>query len=375
MSSPIQYHTVQPDNNSPNGFTEFNTLDFTLLADGRKMMKNSVRLNFVVNFLNAAGNQITTEKVSIDNSIGALGLFESFQTEVQSKGIIENLQDAARFHSVHAHTSLNEGDYFSAKYQSEGRQPIATSPSPVLQKTRSKGSQAAQANYQTLPSFSVKPLIAVNRMAGDDYSFSKNGYIKISANLARLNHALFGADLAATFSYNIQDVSLTFSSVPDDGKQGAVLMNSAITIKSTINSSQANIQARVPSKSVNGVVLTFLELEHESSFVDNSYRLERYPAFEEVSYRFNNSMNKYLNYKVVDEGDAVRKGLSAMNDGGHNQASQKNLAASSGYLMGLAFEEYVDLSSQKFSIDLVSGANISAAPRLVFSHFQCLVEL
>ena len=71
-----------------------------------------------------------------------------------------------------------------------------------------------------------------------------------------------------------------------------------------------------------------------------------------------------------------RKGLDALTDGGHNQANADKVKANKGYIIGLPFSEYIDLSRQKFSVQITSSAtNLVANPRSVYLYFLSLLKL
>ena len=370
----VVYHEVKPDNNNPDGFSEFNSLDFTLIADGRKMNPNSLRIDFEVEAFVTGSTRVTDDTVRVDNKIGGHAFIESYQTEIQSVGVIENLQEAPRFHAVHGCASLNENDFFDAKYQCEGRQTVADCGSYVIQQVAHQGSETT-AHFRNA-SFSLAPKICLNRMVGDAYSFSKNGYIKLSANLARVGHALSGSGMVADTSYKLKNVVCRFTSRPDDGKQGKIMMNSAVMVKSAVSSTQASILARVPSKAVNGVMMSYIQQANESDPKENNTELQSYPQIDSISYRFNDATNKYVTYEITNRADMLRKGLEALTEGGFNQVNAKNVLANQGTIHGLPFQEYVDLSSQKFAIELKSSnAGLSQNPRVVFLFFLTLIEL
>lgn len=370
----VIYHEVKPDNNNTDGFSEFNTLDFTLIADGRKMKPNSLRIDFEAEVFITGSTRVTDDTVRLDSSIGAHAFIESYQTEIQSVGVIENLQEAPRFHSVHGAASLNQNDFFDAKYQAEGRQTVADCGAYVIQQVAHQGSETTA--HFTNPSFSLAPKMCLNRMVGDSYSFSKNGYIKVSCNLARVGHALNGSGMVADTSYKLKNVVCRFTSEPDDGKQGKIMMNSAVMVKTAVQSTQASILARVPSKAVNGVMMSYIEQSAESDPKQNNTQLQSYPQIDSISYRFNDATNKYVTYEIRDRADMLRKGLEALTEGGFNQVNAKNVLANQGTIHGLPFQEYVDLSSQKFAVEIKSSnAGISSNPRIVFLFFLTLIEL
>ena len=142
-------------------------------------------------------------------------------------------------------------------------------------------------------------------------SFTINGYIKVSTNLARNGQALYGSGVVGATDYVLSDVVCRFITVPDDGKQAPMLMNSCIGVKSSINSQVSNIVARVPSQAVNGVVISFINQANENDITKNSYKLEKMPLIDEIQYLFADSTNKYITYVMNDPSDMQKKGLDA----------------------------------------------------------------
>lgn len=367
------YHEVLPQNSQEN-YTQFNTIDFEILTDGRKLNPNSIRLDFELQVESAAGVLTDDKKIGIDHKIGAHSFFESFQVTTQSAGLLENLQEYPRYVSLVSAATMDVSEYCSAAHQAEGRQLTVEAARAVCEQVSNHTDDSAA--HLKNKSFSLKPLICLNRMMGDGYSFSKNGFIKVSMNLARNGHALYGPEVDANVSYRLSNVRLRYTTRPDDGSQGKMLMNSYVSVKATSNSTHYNLDTRVPSKAVNGCILSFLENSKESDLTSNTYALERYPQVDELTFRFNDATNKYITYSITDQGDMVHKGIRALSDGDMVQANVRQLQANSGYLIGLPFESYVDLSQQKFSIEIKSASDkLSAQPRLVFAYFLCLISL
>ena len=74
--------------------------------------------------------------------------------------------------------------------------------------------------------------------------------------------------------------------------------------------------------------------------------------------------------------DAIMKGLEALETAGHHSVSFKTLKANNGNIMGLSFNEYVDLSQQKFTINFnVDSDTITQAPMDVFMYFSTLITM
>ena len=374
----LVYHEATPANNNSNGFEEFNTISWNLMAEGRKLVPNSIRVDFDIQVLDATGgNLVRTKRIAVDNVIGGHAFWESWQTSVESVGLIANEQEYTRWAKTFFSATQDINDNNSAIANAEGRTLHPASGEPVLEQVASRQDSAdsQNANYLKNASFSIKPLIALNRYMGDSYSFNKNGSLRISANLSRNGHALYGSDNASG-NYKLFNVRMRFTTVPDDGKQGKMLMNSYNAVKASINSSQFSIDSKIPSKMCNGVVINFLDQGRENEPKQNTQNLEQYPNLDSIKYSFNNSLNKYISYDITDRGDMVRKGLEALTEGNLNSVHCKNIYNNRGYLVGLPFQEYVDLSTNKFTTELQSSAlTLTTEPKLIYLYFLTLISL
>jgi len=389
MSSPaVQLHATLPEA-SADSYAPFQTVDFLIMAPGRKLMKNSIRIEGDIKAVkdgtawDATGFIDNESNVKLDNAVGAHAFFDSWTSETQSKGVLETLQNYPRYISSHARATLAEDDMLSSKYVAEARGPTEMNGNYVLQPVANQAFKTGStevAAQRTAPSFSVKPMLAFNRSAGGDYSFDKNGYIRISCILASKNHALFGG--AGTADYTLENLNCRFMTIPDDGEQDPMMMRSYVNVVSSVQSTATTVAARVPSASVNSVTMTFAKQADLQSQEFNSYALESLPHFDNVSYLFSNSMQNYVTYVVREESDALSKGLESMESAGHSEVSAKTLKANRGAIYGLSFEEYVSLQDQKFTIQLKlnplandEGTGITTAPMDMFLYFNSLITM
>ncbi len=385
MSENLVYHSVKPSNDLQGsaGFTEYNTIDFNLVADGRKLVPNTIRVCGQLLVEKAGTAVTTTQDIKLDHTIGAHGFFESWQCETEQQ-VLENLQNYPRYCAMEAAVHTQDGDYCSGEYQAELRGPLPYNGKINCERVAPNAvSAVAAARLAASPvesTFAIKPRVCFNRQQGGMYSFSKKGAIKISCNLARNGHALSGGDtVAGTATYQLKNVRLTFQSVPDDGKQDKILMDSYVSIKSSMVSSQAHISARVPSKAVKGVSISFLRQAQEGSLLENVYALEPLPQLAEVEYGFRDTLNNFITYPIKDLGEALERGITSMEHGRpHNNSCNPSMRkANKGYILGTDFDgQFVDLSGQKFGLQLKSNfSGIASDTRLVFMYFHAQLLL
>jgi|TARA_R110001606_G_scaffold385698_1_gene549348 hypothetical protein len=394
----VQYHLTDPESTmvpfdndtSLGGYQPFQTIDFNLATPGRKLLKNSIRIEGRIvartastdkwqpdAAIDATSSIDLEDNIKLDNVVGAHAFFDSWTCETQSKGILENLQNYPRFVSQHGRATLGADDMLSSKLIAECRGPYEANGNYVLQPVADQAfvtGSVEQPGQRSKPSFSIKPMICFNRQAGGDYSFDRNGFIRISCILAANRHVLFGGEDPA--NYVLDEVVCRFMTIPDDGTDEPMLMRSYVNVVSSLQSTASTISARVPSQQVNSVSMSFAKQSNLQSTEFCSTALEALPEWDSLEYLFANSMQNFITYRITDRDDALRRGLQSMESAGHSQVSAKTLKANRGVLYGLDFEEYVDLSQQKFTINLkILDASVTTEPFDVFLYFNSLLQL
>jgi hypothetical protein len=378
--SAVQLHRTLPESSS-DAYKPYQTVDFLLDARGRKLIKNSIRIEFDAKVVTAVGGAATVtnaDAIKLENAIGGHSFFDSFTCETENKGVLENLQNYPRHCNMVSRATLCADDLLSSQFVAEGRGPAEENGNYVLQYVSDNSYVAAQnevAARQQPPAFSIAPQLCFNRQGGDDYSFDKNGFIRVSMILAPTNQAVFGGAAAAK-DYSLANMALRYQTRADDGEQGAMLMKSYVNVVSSVQSTATTVSARVPSSQVNGVALSFIKQANVNAVQPNSYKLESLPQWSTVEYLFNNTLQQYITYTIRDQSDAIMKGLEALETAGHHSVSFKTLKANNGNIMGLSFNEYVDLSQQKFTINFkVDSDTITQAPMDVFMYFSTLITM
>jgi hypothetical protein len=369
----LTYHESSPENNNNSGFTEFSSVDFVIDAPSRKLLKNSIRLEADVQVFATGTTRVDrTHKIQIDNKLGGHAFIESCVVSMpESKGVVQNAQEYSRYVNSIASASLSQNDYFCSDLQAELRGALEFNGKVNIQQVASDNTTGTQ--DPTDPSFCIKPLICLNNSTGGNYSFNDNGHIRLSFNLAKVHNALHGADCVADTRYVLQNVVVRYMTIPDDNQKDKMIMNSYAMVKNSIQSNSANVSVRVPSNSVGGVSINFLEQTRESDLTSNTYALMPYPLFQEVNYGFSDSTNQFISYTITDLGDALHKGVESLKRGGANGVNMSAYHANKGFIMGLDFNgDYIDLSSNKFSLNLKSSS-VNLAPHLIYLYFHTLL--
>ena len=381
----ILYHSVEPENNAVS-YSEFSTADFILTGDGRKLVANSVRLEGQIS-VNKNGQTKTQALITanegqwkVDNMVGLHSVCESITTEVQSAGNIEHLASYPRYVKLAAASSKEAVDFLSAEMVAERRGPTASNGEYAVEPVAALNLDANIGGNALLittadPSFSIKMMNCLNRMSAN-YSFDKNGYVKVSINFARANQALFGIDCDGTMSYSLSNLRLSYKTVADDGKDEKVLMRSYFSTKSTIQSQSATIQSRVPSDTVLGCSICFLKQSNEGDAVENAYGLEKLPNIENVKYMFSDTQNRFISYSITETSDLIDRGIKSLQYAGHSSATQLKLKANDCFIAGVDFPAPVSLRNQKFTFSVdTTSQTLSGTPYLCFLYFHTIIQL
>ena len=217
------------------------------------------------------------------------------------------------------------------------------------------------------PDFSVKPLICLNKM-DRDLPFAKSGIVTLQVNLQRNMTALFGSLQDSAATYELRNLKCTFKSIADPKSAAPTRMGVIYNVKSNILSGTASISANVPAV-CDSVAINFIESAHDSVPVYSSYKCENVHSLSEVQYLFNDSTNSLVAYQITDQTELVERFIDAMSNSSHNQVSIDNYRANSGFGLGLRFEEAVDLSNNRFTLQLSSGVT-NVSPVNVYMYFM-----
>ena len=370
MSS-IVYHRAEVEN-AKDFYTEYDDLVFFLNAEGRALMKNSVRLECEVRVLkdNAGTDErvVKTDKIFIDNSVGLHCLIDNCNIEFQNAGSVEQINEYSRYVKMSEKGTRDTNDYHSGLDICEFKTPLEETTQALL-----CGAQTP-ADAKTADDFidndgSFKPKICVNRMS-DDMSFSKSGYVKVSINLAKVSNVLYGKDVSATNKYQLRNVRMCYKSVPD--VNNSVQMRTVLNLKSTISSTLSNSQARVPAV-CDGVSCCFLEASKENVFKECSTSMDVLSGINSVQFLFNDSSSKYISWVLDNRSEVLANFVKSLNDTGHNQINSNN--DENNYGVGLSFPP-TDLSNQKFNIQINSDhANLSTKPYIIYMYFHSFISL
>ena len=379
--SNLVYHSNESESNKQS-FKEFDNVDFLInVGGGRALVKNSVR---VVGDLyvsdTGAGNppNRASGNVYFNRKCGAHAFIESVQvqfTEGPAAGNVENLDNYARYVNMVVNCSQDQDDLLNGLNVCELK-----APNNYIVDLYSSGTKTKNAGGGTQfiddANFSIKPLCCLNSMAMDDSSgdlaYSKTGSIKLSLNLAKNLSALKGQNQVLGSMYELKNLKVTYNSVPISNNNPCN-MGIIYNYKGSILSNFSNVSAKVPA-ACNSVSVSFQEQARENVIKEDNYELHKCNGISEVSFLFNDSTNEFITYKINDIGDMQKRFIDSLSASGHNQVNGGKANSNDATGLGLDFRNYVDLSTQKFNIQIkskIDGTN----PLNAYMYFHSMISV
>jgi len=367
----VVYHRVEVENNK-DSYSAFDELQFFLQAEGRALLRNSVRVEGILTVTknSPAAPLSKTDNIFIDHNIGIHSVVDNLNVEIQNAGLIENYSDYPKYAKTVKVASTDNNDTHSLKDDIELISPTKNIARKTLVGNKPTNTQATSADRQD-PSFSFKPICCLNNMS-DNLSFQKTGYVKLSLTLGRVGSVLYGRNVDSNTNYTLSDVRLTFQSVPDRNPGAQVQMRTVLSLKNTIQSQLSNTMSKVPAV-CDGVSCVFLKSSRENNLISCNTNLDRLSGIDEVQFLFSDSTSQYVSYVIDDYGEMIDRFVDSVNDTGHNMLNVNKNVMNFG--IGLRFPP-VDLSNQKFNIQIRSDNNsLSSDPHVIYMYFKSFVSL
>ena len=372
------YHSSQPESIQSGGYVEYNNVDFVInVGEGRSLVKNSVR---IVGDIQINATQSTNTRVGEDdiiflgNRVGIHNVMESVQVTFNggpSPGLKENIQNYPRFAEMIAVGQLYPDDLLNCSNMCELR-AINNKTSQVNSVGRITGSDGGAVGVKDMD-FSFKPHCILNRMSGDDLPMEKSGEIRLTMNLARAISALMGSDQTNAAGYTLKNLECTYVSVPTEDPDTLTIMNSVYNVKSTILSGTTNVSAQVPAI-CQSVSCTFQAQLNENANVVNNQALETLKGISQVQFLFNDATNQYVTYQITDQNEMLHRYVDSFAPSGHNMVYGDQFRTNSGFGIGLDFNGSVDLSNQRFAVQLISSVDASR-PVNIYLYFHSVQSI
>ena len=381
MNSTIIYHDSSPESLQTT-YIEFNNIDFVLnVGEGRSLVQNSVRILGEVLITTDGTTRVGTVGgdpaggIYWDYKIGAHSFIDSCQVSFgggSAPGIKENIQNYARWVGMTSVATENEDDLMNASKQIELKAPNELC-ADILARgvvTNNTGTKVTDDM-----DFAFKPVCILNRMAGDHLPQERSGEIRLTVNLARNISALMGPSSTVTSTYQLKNLRCSYQSIQTVGNpmDNQISMRSVYNVKSSIQSSFANVQAQVPAV-CDACSVSFQRQENENVKIFNNYSCEKVPGIKDLQFLFNDSTNKYITYQINDQNEMLNRYIDSFAMTGHNQAQLDTFRGNGGWGVGLHFQGFVDLSNQRFSVQLSSDV-VNTSPLNIYLYFHSVVTV
>ena len=407
------YHQVLPEN-VKDSYGEYDTIDFSLTFENRALVCNSIRLEGDLEVLNNSNplcgvggvtndGSGTAQDVFIDPMSGAHVVLNSVVSSFQNVGVIENLTEYSRYVKMNTIARKSRDDMLMSDSVCEMRSPDRIFSNALIQPRvpADYGGGGTDAHHigsaygrssninslhggvannlpsmKVKPSFSIKPHLCLNKVSASGsptLSYTKSGAVKLSFNLARNLEVLVGQNVDTNYSYNLSNIKICFRSVPDMNPKASVLMNTTLCLKSSLNSAFSNTSSKVPAV-CNAVSVVFLNQNHEYQPNFNNQALEEPPNIKDINYIFNDSTNQYISYQIDERVEMIQRGLESLDFKTSANVSLDLLSANKSFILGINFNTDIDLSSQKFNLQMNSDIS-NANPFLMYQYFHSQMNI
>ncbi len=371
LSQSVLYHQVEPQAKQT-VYKSFDNVDFVInVGEGRALLKNSVRILGDLK-VNSTGATRSTGGIGWDINAGAHCFIDSVQVSMDNAGLVENIQHYPRYVSMVGHATDDRLDNLNSDRQCELKAHIQVANEILGQGI---GTYVEGTGVATLPEdvdFSIKPVCGLNRMTGGDLAESVSGSVTLTCNLARDVVALYGREQVAGSNYELSNLRVTFRSVMAPAKPEKVMMRTINAVKSNLLSGSGTISVNVPAV-CSGVSMSFIDTAREGAIVHNSYALETPQGLTEVQYLFNDATNSLVTYVIQDRSEMLERFISSLENTGHNQVAKDTFRSNQGFGLGLSFDSLVDLSKNRFTVQIQSGANNRPSTAFLYFHSSVMM--
>ena len=147
-------------------------------------------------------------------------------------------------------------------------------------------------------------------------------------------------------------------------------MDIVYNVKSNMLSGSTSISTNI-SAPCYAMVANFIQVQHNSVNVFNSYALEDIKQLSEVQMLFNESIsNSLIAYNMTDQTEMLERFIDAIGESSHNQVSKDKWKSNDAWALGLNFEDEVDLQDNRFTMNIRTDAtNLNTYPYDVYMYF------
>jgi hypothetical protein len=380
------YHIATPET-SKDVYSEYDQIHFGLDFEGRQIIMNSIRFEGEVKVYKTGTTDLDDPSdVSFDPKIGAHSLISTVVVTFQNQGVIENIIEYPRLVKMKTDASKSANDMLASNYVCELRAPTKDVNEAMVRRKNPKAWKGAAvggtnpdiadipAGAVVYPDFSIVPHLCLNQApAGSRLSFRTSGTARVSLTLERNMGVLYGRSVDANYNYKLSNIRMSFMTVPDTGKPQPIEMRTSLCIKSSLTSNQANLSSKVPAI-CDSMSMSYLPYTQEYQPTYSNTQLSNPPDVTSIQFLFNDATNQYITYLIKDKDEMVKRGLDGLSAGKSNDVNLNKLSANEGYIHGLNWGQFIDLSKQKFNIQ-VNSAISNINPHHIWMYFNSIVNV
>lgn len=359
-------------------YSQNDKVDFTIaLSPGESVVKNSIRITGLLKVSNGATNIKTTNNIYYDATCGISGVFQQIICSTQNQGVIETNSDYPRYVKSKMQAIMTPSQLASNSSNiTELRCGSSTITNALLARsgkvagfTNKTSGALVDAEYT---SFSMVPDICFNK-SDNHIAGSKTGQLHISLRLATNYQFLFGADVSTTYAFTLKNLQLQYWTIKQDVK-GPLTMEKIIVIRNTLETPNSQFSTSVPAI-CRSVSCVFHEESTINTSLNNNLENQFLPGVERIQFSFNGDNQEYISNTIKTPNEILYNYLESWGDYDKSSISNNLLyVKGDGYGIGLDFKSFVDLSNQKFGLNIVSNVS-SARKYAIFMIFRGIVTL
>ena len=367
MSNKQTYNETTPTN-AKSQYNENDVVDFLIqdLAD-TDLVANSVVLSFDLEVEEPSGTRAANKQIFFNNNAGAHCFLDSVNVST-NLGQTEHISEYSRMVAMFEVASKADNDTFNTSDACEMISTDQEQSTGYCEGNVTAGG-GSSTHITTDCDVALKPRCVLNKMTGN-LPFSKVGYVKLSVTFAKVLDALFTNEPTQSMKYVISNLKCRYKTAPTQNQK--VMMRSVVCLKSSINSSNANISAKVPAV-CNAVSCIFLKQSEETTAAIDGQKLAKVDI-DSVNFLFSDNLNKHVTYDLTDRGAILQNFVESIADTGHNRVNA-NRWKGDFMGIGLNWKQFIDLSRQKFNIQLKTTDISNTNPYLINMYFHSIVSV
>ncbi len=336
-------------------------VDFVLSYPNKCIVGNSIRISGTLDVYNTGSVRLINQQVYYDNYCGIHSFFNNIVVSSQTKGVVENQSDYARWIKMR-----NTGTKVDSQIVSNARD--------LNELLCSDSSITNIYMNQSLP-FSFIPDVCINNFIGTGViPYSKVGDLTLSVRLSQPVECLFGSGMTNDVNFTISDLSCEYLTVAEQKNEQSIPMLISYSVKQVLNSMNSMINVKLPAI-VNRVSASFLRVSEELALPYNNLEMERPTGIRKLYYSFNDQTNTFISFPVESIEDMIEHYLNSFfRTDDKNGCTLMKLNDNKFFGVGLDFEGQTNLVNNSFGVNIVSDIT-SGDPYYIFIYFRGVISL